>query len=251
VDDDNINVLFWNHANVVFENRDVRRALRVAIDHRELFELLNLPATTPIIDAPLSKSMMRRGSFPEPIPFDPAHAGRLLDEAGWSRRNREGIRIRDGRAFTFRVIAEMEGATSTYESAVYLQAAFKKIGIQMELHAAERAAIYQRLKVGDYEAAILSLGMYQYSDAYLPAAGYNDPQYRSIIERLQSTFDPVEQEQAYAELASVFRRDVPAVALYPKVLTTVASRRLHGLDASPYPGDPTWCMDDLWLEQGA
>ncbi len=44
-------------------------------------------------------------------------------------------------------------------------------------------------------------------------------------------------------------RDAPATFLYPEVLARVAHRRIRGLDRSPYPGDLTWCMDQLWLEE--
>jgi hypothetical protein len=62
-------------------------------------------------------------------------------------------------------------------------------------------------------------------------------------------FDPAEQDQAYADLVEIFQQDIPAVALHPKVMTTVASRGILGFDTCPYRGDPTWCMDQLSLEE--
>jgi len=54
VTEDMITALFWNHTNVLFGDRNVRRALRLAVNHRELFQLLSLPSKTPILDSPLS-----------------------------------------------------------------------------------------------------------------------------------------------------------------------------------------------------
>src|SRR5262249_21960161 len=101
--DDSVTILFWNHNSLLFQDRDVWRALTMSINRRELFQVLNFPADAPVFDAPFIKRQMRRGDFPEPIAYDPAQANRLLDESGWGRRNAQGIRQRDGRVFSFRV----------------------------------------------------------------------------------------------------------------------------------------------------
>jgi len=68
---------------------------------------------------------------------------------------------------------------------------------------------------------------------------------------LEAAFDPALQDQLFTEITELFQQDVPATALYPMVLTTIASRRVRGLDHCPYRGDLTWCMDDLALEEQA
>jgi hypothetical protein len=41
---------------------------------------------------------------------------------------------------------------------------------------------------------------------------------------------------------------MPATMLYPLVWNWVASTRVKGL-ASPWPYDPLWAIEDLWIEE--
>ena len=49
---------------------DIRRALTLAIDRREIHRLNGVPENTPIVDAPYSRRRLARGQFPDPIPYD-------------------------------------------------------------------------------------------------------------------------------------------------------------------------------------
>jgi len=252
--DSDVTVLFWNHKHALFQNRNVRRALTLAINRRELFQLLNFPDNTPIVDGPFTSRQLQRGDFRNPIPYDPEQAGWLLDKAGWELRSRRGIRERDGRSFSFRVILGSQGGgIGTSEAAVYIQSQLQRIGIQMNIDLLESSGVFPRVATGDYEAAILRLAMEQYfmNSRFLPTAGYDSPRHRELLGRLEAAFDPALQDQLFTEITELFQQDVPATALYPMVLTTIASRRVRGLDHSPYQGDLTWCMDDLALEEQA
>jgi len=81
--------------------------------------------------------------------------------------------------------------------------------------------------------------------------GYRNPAFSQLLEATRATFDPEERDRLYRRLGRVFQADVPLTLLRPYVPSTIASRRIRGLDNSPYRGDPTQCMDELWLEDVA
>jgi peptide/nickel transport system substrate-binding protein len=240
--DDWLYALLWNHRHPLFRDAKVRRALTLAINRRELFQACNFPSDTPLLDAPVSARQFRLRQFAAPIPYDPEQAGRLLDEAGWYKRNREGLRERDGKPFRFTAVSGRTLAQDT--AAVYIQAQLRRVGVRMEIQTLEDTVQFRRAATGEYEAAINRVE----TERFLRSAGYASPRYTQLTSRLRTTVAPDQEDQIYREITQLFHEDVPATFLYPDLLTTVVNRRVRGLDRSPNPGDLTWCMDDLYLE---
>jgi len=237
--------LWWNARHPLFQDTNIRRALTLAINRREL-NLLGLPEDTPIADFPLTKRQLERGDFPEPIPYDPRLANRLLDEAGWSARNRDGLRVRDGKPFRFRLLAGGAGVAL----AVYVQERFKRVGVRMDIRP-YGAEPEERIKAGDYEAAVLWFGTGTDMEERLRWCGYRNPAFSQLLETTRATFDPEDKDRLYCQLGRTFQADVPLTLIRPYVPSTIASNRIRGLDNSPYRGDLTQCMDELWLEEEA
>ena len=141
---------------------------------------------------------------------------------------------------------------------VYIQAELKRLGIQMNLEPSASTVAFPRALAGDYQAALHRMGTDWTPDTgpygsgperFLHAAGYHSPQFAELANQIRTAFDPDQEDRLYQELAKLFREDVPVTFLYPDVFTTIASRRIRGLENAPYPGDLTWCMDQLWLER--
>jgi ABC-type transport system substrate-binding protein len=174
-------------------------------------------------------------------------------QSGYSMRRAGAGEIARGFAnvtVSFRVILSIRSG-GEMETAIYIQALFRQIGVQMQIDTLDAMAQYPRVVTGDYEAAIRGIGVSQFSgdSRYLPQAGYSNPRFRELADQLEMAIDPDQKDHLFIEMAKLFQQDVPATALYPRVLTTIATNRLHGLDGSPYPGDLTWCMDELTLEE--
>jgi hypothetical protein len=121
----------------------------------------------------------------------------------------------------------------------------------MNIDTLEGEAIYDRLVGGDYDAALHVLW---WKDdigpgGLLGAAGYRAPRFLELETQVYAASNPTELSQIYRGLTGLFQRDVPATFLYPALATTLASKRIHGLDGCPYRGDITQCMGDLSLEE--
>ena len=62
--------------------------------------MLNVPVELSLVDQWYTSRQARRGEGSAPR-YDPAEARRLLDQAGWCQRSRDGLRERGGQEFRF------------------------------------------------------------------------------------------------------------------------------------------------------
>ncbi len=253
--------LLWNQRHPPFRDPKVRRALTLAINRRELHQVLNLPEGFPIFDVPFTERQFRRAELPEPLPYDPELAKRLLDGAGWRDQKGEGLRQRGGRPFRFTALATPYHGGD--KAAIYIQAGLRRVGIQMDVTVLEWEAMYGRVRAGEFEAAMpvmplesirLFFGEAEIGDVgkfygvpQRSPIGYANPRVTALLKELRVTFNPDEEDRIYHALWAIFQADLPVTFLNPEVNTTVLHRRVRGL-SSPWRADPVWHMEDVWLE---
>jgi peptide/nickel transport system substrate-binding protein len=250
----NTKAILWNQHHPPFRDPDVRRALTLAIDRRELLQVVNMPAETPIFDVIFSGRQFGRGQIPAPLPYDPEQASQLLEAAGWRDSDGDGVRDRDG--LPFRFTALVTTGQGLEPAAVFIQAQLRRAGIKMDLQVLDLEAAEQRTKAGDFEAAIMFFFMGS-SSAERPGPlmlfgnespiGYVNPRVAALLEQVQTSMNPDEIDGLYSKLMPTFQADLPVTFLYPSVFTTVAHRRVHGL-SSPDRTEAVMHMEELWLE---
>lgn len=243
--------VIWNHRTPYFADRRVRRALTMAIDRVELMRMLNLPDDLPVFDVLFTGGQFRRRELPEPIPFDPAAAARLLAEAGWSDGDGDGVRERNGQPFRFTALVQSGGASATSawdRAAVYIQESLRRVGVRMEIQTMQ-AGVLQRLRAGDFAAAVNRFFQPQAADWFGEASpiGYHDPEVAALLAALRTAVDPEEQDRLMRELMPLIARDVPITFFAPNVQHFATHRRVRGL-SSPYRADPLAHAEHVWLE---
>ncbi len=248
-------LIAWNHRNDLFREARVRRALTLAIDRVELHQVLNLPTGLPIFDAPLSSGQYRRREVPDPLPYDPERAKRLLREAGWRDGDGDGVRERNGRPFRFSLLAP-SGYPLRGGEAVYIQSQLRRVGIDVEVQASDFLMVRERMMASAFDAALtVQNGSLDSPSGILTffgdesVIGYVNRDVVALLDELTSAIDPDKVDRIHRQLVPFFEADLPVTYLYPNVESSVATRRVRGL-SSPYRVDPLRYMDELWLEVG-
>jgi len=242
--------IIWQNAHPLFRDRDVRRALSLAINRRELVQVLNLPSQLALVDGFYTEPQLRRGEGSEPR-YDPAEARRLLDEAGWRQRNRDGIREQDGREFRFTALTLAE--SSVAQTALYVQDQFRDLGVRMDVQPLDGGVMSNRRNTGKFEAMVYYFpstdnGLDVCCGERAHLIGYRNPQLTRLIEVARTTADPEVIEDAYREMTDLLRRDQPIAFLFGFGTAHIVHRRVKGLSV-PSRADPLRCTDDLGLEE--
>ncbi|MGH2360188.1 MAG: ABC transporter substrate-binding protein, partial [bacterium] len=170
--------------------------------------------------------------------------------AGWRDTDGDGLRDRNGKPFRFTL--RSTAAEGGDKPAVYIQAQLRRVGIEVDIQILDADAHDQRVRVGDFEAAIFRrfpggrFGPITYFGKDSPI-GYHNARLVALLEQAQATINPDEIDRIYRETWPIFQADQPMTLLPRGGASTVAHRRVRGL-SGPCQADPTGCMGDLWLE---
>lgn len=232
--------IWWSHRHPFLGEVAVRRALTHAIDRGELRRLMELPDFLPVADVPLGRAQVLSEDLPPPLPFAPAEARRLLDEAGWRDADGDGVRERGGVPASFTALAGPGGDFA----AVYVREALRRVGVAMEIQLLPTVP-RQQVAAGEFEAAF---------DRFIPAQtrwfealAYENAAVREILAATKAEPDPAVRDSLQRELWPHFQRDLPLTLLGPLVTTYVVRRRVRGL-STPWAANPFEQAPWLWLE---
>lgn len=216
-----------NHADSLFADAGVRRALSLALDRAALARAQGgVPADIPFIPGWWAND----GS--SVTPPQPDEAARLLDEAGWTR-GEDGLRRRNGRELTFALIAVAEGGQA--ELAGQVAAAWSAIGARAVVTAVPAGELLGRfLQPRMFQTALLTwdpgpdpdpFSAWHSSLAGSPTGNFGDVR-DAGIDRLAEIGRAAprlsERRAAAVAFAAHFRETAPGIILFGEPLSFTA-----------------------------
>ncbi len=98
------------------------------------------------------------------VPYDKAEAGRLLDEAGWTRQG-EGVRTKDGAPLEVSIIFSRVDLSNVE----FVQAQLRAVGIDAKIKQLDAGAYRKALDTGDYDLDISQPNQNDANPAFLMA----------------------------------------------------------------------------------
>lgn len=244
--------ILWNQRHEPLRQAVVRRALTMALDRRELHRALNLPSDIALTDGVFTAHQYRHQDLISPLPFDPEAAKSLLEAAGWIE-DAGGVRQRQGVPLRFSLLTSAGAYLGQpAQAAVLIQAQLRRIGVGVDIEPRQIHAAIERIRAGDFEAAIWMTGVNRDAEFFGRESplGYANPRFVELLDSATLTPDVAARDSIYRKLAIIFREDIPATFLFPKLDTHAAHRRVRGLE-SPYRGDPFWFLTHMSLDGSA
>ncbi|THT98097.1 ABC transporter substrate-binding protein [Lampropedia puyangensis] len=174
--------------------------------------------------------------------FDPAKAERLLDEAGFPRKE-NGVR--------FSLTINLSPSSDRFPfAAELLRQNLKRVGVDLQPITSD-VATYLRTVYTDYQfdslfqpyATMLDPEMgltrlfwtpaAQPGVPYSGASGYSDPATDRLVEQYQKEVDPDKRAGYFHDLQRNVLSQLPVIPLMEAPFFTVYNTRLHGLDERP------------------
>lgn len=240
--------MFLNLANPKFQDVRVRQALMTAIDRQAVVDIVRQ-----------GYGVVHNSHFDHVVPFyqqdklggydyDPERAGALLDEAGISDTDGDGIRDVNGEPWTITITSFAGGFRDYADYAVVVQAFWQDIGVQTELEFGDLSTLVEQIyqeRVVDkpYEAhtsgwSVIGPEPNSYANFYMwtDALGPNIPNYRNeevneLFEaaRLETDFDA--RMAIYEQIEAILWEELPTLPLYRNTEPAVLSSRFNIDDA--------------------
>jgi peptide/nickel transport system substrate-binding protein len=136
----------------LFGDRNLRRALTMAVDRKRIVESVYDSLAAPAI-GPTVRAYPTTDSTLQQIPYSPENAQRILDSLGWRVTGRDSLRRRNGRPLEF-TLTVPGSSKSRVSMAVIIQNQLQQIGAKMNIDKLEFAAFIDREKRHAFDAVM-------------------------------------------------------------------------------------------------
>jgi len=234
--------------NEFFNVRDVRIAISHAINRDQVNQLVYNGLLKPRQYSPLSMSPQYYEKLSNAyLKYDPDLANKLLDDAGYSKKNAEGIRLhKDGTTpISFIVEGTDQAGTPTEDAAMLVAKDLAKVGLKMTYKYVERSLYTQHYSANEIEAAwwggdrtvlplvpeaIIFRGV-QPDRPWCPGWGfyYNDPNGQNAVKPPEGHWiyqiwkiwdgevavepDPAKQTAAFKKILDIWATELPMIGI--------------------------------------
>ena len=249
----------WNIKNPLFADREVRRALTMAIDiNRMIKTLLTFDGVSyaeqaySTITPELVDYRTQGRKF---LPFDAKRAKAILAEAGWKDTDGDGVLDKNGKKFEF-ILSTNTGNPRRADAVVFVQDDLKKIGIIANITKIEPNKFFDDLRKKDFEAALAgwSAGLFvdpsniwgsvtKEDKKPFNHCSYSNPQVDALIEKGLHTSDMKIEAECWKEMQKLIYEDQPYTFLFWRKESFACHKRVRGIKPnilSTYFGLDTW-----------
>ncbi|WP_043657901.1 ABC transporter substrate-binding protein [Nocardia thailandica] len=256
--------LYWNATFGPATDERVRRALNSAVDVDAILASIYRGqrtrgwGITSTVDTPFYDKSIERA-----YGADKATANRLLDEAGWTARDSDGFRTRDGKRLTIDLVQAQSTVRDQRE--VLLQAVQAQVkqnaGIDLKLSYVDLGT-YAELRKNNTFGSIANsdtiTGGIDIENHWYPASSKGtlnysragDPELSSWLQAAAATTDIAARAKQYAQLQRFALVDKAyALPLYIPENQIAAGAHVHGAGFRPYKQLPENAYD-VWVDRG-
>ncbi|MGG7464167.1 MULTISPECIES: ABC transporter substrate-binding protein [unclassified Plantibacter] len=214
--------------------------------------------------SPLSSAEPTAFSDQSLFGYDLKRANALLDEAGWTTKDADGYRTKDGVKLTVRFPVSTNQSIPAEQSLFeQIQAGAKQAGFDVQLDPLDLSSWYEALGTNAYDAVsapytkvgpdVLRI-LYDSSGITPAPSGYfanhaqlNDPKLDAILSQASDTLDADKRAELYKQAQQTILDSYTVLPLYDQQNHFLLSTKLQGVRPLPTVSAPTFT--DAWLAE--
>jgi len=178
------------------------------------------------------------------LPYNTNKAKAVLDSAGITDTNDNGIREIDGKDIVLK-IRSYEGRAALRPTMEISQIMLKEVGLGAEIAMGEWGANNEALKAGEIDLHLQAWGTAPQGDPdYFPStlvatgasynmSGYSNADLDALLEKGRSLFDNAQRQPVYAEVQAIINRDLPVIPVFHKTQVSVGNGKVEGYQIHP------------------
>ena len=222
--------LLLNHENEWLANKDVRKAIDMAINKEAIIKVVTF-GNGVVANSPIPQGTPFYNADAKNHPYDPDQAKALIKEAG-----------AEGATLTFLVGA---GNKLREQTGVIVQQQLQAIGLNVEIKKIDAGQVWNTFKEGGYDIAP-AYWTYDVLDpdhklAFSLDGGknnsyhtrYKNPEVTELINEARAELDSDKRQSLYNELLSIAKQDVHWVDLYYSPFSNISKQGVSGFFQSP------------------
>ena len=244
----------FNMREPIFANRELRRALTMAVDRQRLVRSV-FDSMAPTALGPFARALSTADTTIPQLPYDTVRARAILDSLGWRDANGDGIRERGGKPLSFRLLVPTSSSFRMRMS-LLLQEEMRRVGADVQLDQVDINTMSERQDAGRFQAnfAVWNMdpspgGLRQtFTSAGATRGGYNYGHYRSpvfdaLVDSGMTAMEPARSRAYFRQAYATLLQDAPAIFLYELQGLAGAHRRLNITGMRP---DAWWAAISEW-----
>lgn len=188
---------------------------------------------------------------------DATKANELLDAAGWTQRDSEGYRVKDGKRLTLKFPVSTNQSVPAEQSLFeQMQAAAKPVGFEVKIELLDLSSWYGALAKHEYDlvsAPYTKVGpsvlrILFHSDSTVPApSGYfannsqvKDPKLDQLLVDAEQTSDEAERAELYKQAQQIVLDGYYVMPLYDQQNHFLYSKNVHGMGETTAVSSPIY-----------
>jgi peptide/nickel transport system substrate-binding protein len=237
-------LVFLNLERPVFQEKEVRQALLWAIDRQKIIDQI-LEGQALVAHGPVPPFSWAHETNVVRYAYDPSMARALLEQAGWTDEDGDGVREKGGLRLQFALLTNEDATRIKVINELTRQ--WAEAGIRALPQTAGVAGVVRDFLVpGEYDAIFYDWQRLptdpdpypQWHSTQSRGSGQNFAGYRSeqadlIMEEARRTTDPGRRGALYRELQHILTEDISALPLYYPVYTYAIDERVRKVQVGP------------------